>query len=109
MKDKFYYFGKMLEYVDKIIKSIKGVSFEQFIMDEDKIAACSFYISQIAENASRIGEDERKWHKDLPWIEIKAMRNRIVHDYGNINKKILWDTIKIDLPKLAKDIKAIIK
>jgi len=108
MKDKYYYFNKMLDYINRIAKSIKGISYDDFMQDDDKQAACSFNISQIAENANKITDSDKKHHKDLPWIEIKALRNRIVHDYDSINKKILWDTIKTELPKLAKDIKDII-
>ena len=32
---------------------------------------------------------------------MKGMRNRIVHDYGEVDLKIVYDTIKLDLPKLV--------
>ena len=71
------------------------------------MSACSFAICQISELAQRIGEENKKKFTTIPWVAIRAMRNRIVHDYDSVNKKILWDTIIEDLPKLAQEIKNI--
>ena len=85
------------------------MDYKGFSDDEKTVSACAFVISQIGEYASRFNENERKKFPQLPWKEIRAMRNVIVHDYDNVNVKILWDTIKNDLPELANDIKKIIK
>ena len=36
----------------------------------------------------------------VPWADIVAMRNRLIHTYFDINLDILWSTIEIDLPPL---------
>ena len=33
---------------------------------------------------------------------MKGLRNRIVHDYDGVNIKIVWDTMKVDLPILKE-------
>ena len=35
------------------------------------------------------------------------MRNRVVHDYFEIDLDIVWSTIQQDLPKLAEQIRSI--
>jgi uncharacterized protein with HEPN domain len=109
MKDKRIYFSKMLEYTYEAQGYIKGVTYEQFTQNKEKIAACSFAICQISELAQRIGEEDKKKVTSIPWVPIRAMRNRIVHDYDSINKKILWDTITEDLPRLAQELESISK
>jgi uncharacterized protein with HEPN domain len=42
----------------------------------------------------------------LPWRDIIAMRNRIVHDYGNIDPKRVWDVARSDLDEVIKIIEA---
>lgn len=39
---------------------------------------------------------------------MKGMRNRIVHDYENVDLSVLWGTIKSSLPTLKEDLKEII-
>ena len=38
-----------------------------------------------------------------------GIRNKIIHEYFNINYAIVWDTVKYDLPTLKNSIKKIIK
>lgn len=55
----------------------------------------------IGESASQIpGENEERYH-EIPWNLMRAMRNRIVHVYFQIDVKLMWDTIQNDLPSLA--------
>ena len=102
MKDRRIYFSKMLGYTIEARKYIKDIDYEQFVMNNEKIAACSFAICQISEFAQHIDDADKKRFTAIPWVAIRAMRNRVVHDYDNIDKKMLWDTIKEDLPKLAQ-------
>jgi uncharacterized protein with HEPN domain len=39
---------------------------------------------------------------------MRAMRNRVVHVYFDIDPGILWDTIKSDLPKLVGPLKRLL-
>ena len=45
---------------------------------------------------------------NIPWNSIKGMRNRIVHDYDNVDLSVLWGTIKESLPELKDKLKDII-
>lgn len=47
-------------------------------------------------------------YKNIPWNSIKGMRNRIVHDYENVDLSVLWGTIKESLPDLKDKLKDII-
>ena len=39
---------------------------------------------------------------------MRGMRNRIVHDYGEVDLSIIYDTLKDDLPALLRDIEGIV-
>lgn len=55
-------------------------------------------IEIIGEAASRVSQDFRATHPQLPWADIVGMRNRLIHAYFDINLDRVWDTIKKDLP-----------
>lgn len=44
----------------------------------------------------------------IPWVEIKGMRNIVVHDYFNIDAEEIFNTCKEDIPNLAETIDLII-
>jgi uncharacterized protein with HEPN domain len=37
-----------------------------------------------------------------------GIRNKIIHEYFNVNYAIVWDTVKDDLPILEKSVKKIL-
>lgn len=39
---------------------------------------------------------------DIPWEDMRAMRNFVVHEYFGVNDTILWDTVRRDLPDLEE-------
>lgn len=39
---------------------------------------------------------------------MRAIRNRIAHDYRGINLDIIWDTVQGDLPALKEQIQNIL-
>ncbi|GAB4358064.1 MAG: hypothetical protein Fur0042_27480 [Cyanophyceae cyanobacterium] len=47
----------------------------------------------IAEAARRISEATRQSLPDVPWQEINGMRNRLVHEYDDVNLNIVWDVV----------------
>lgn len=70
--------------------------------------ACFMNLTQIGENVVKLDDDFISKYKDIKWNEMKGLRNRIVHDYDGVEIQIIWDTIKDDLPKLKKQLQAII-
>lgn len=40
-------------------------------------------------------------HPAVPWSDMRAMRNFVVHEYFGVSDKILWDTVQINLPPLV--------
>jgi len=46
-------------------------------------------------------------HPDIPWRNMRGMRNRIAHGYFEINLDIVWDTVQTALPELLKQLPAV--
>lgn len=63
-----------------------------------------FRMIQISANSKRLTEEYRIGRSDIPWEQIFGLRNRIVHDYGNIDLNIVYDTLTYDIPDLLKKI-----
>jgi len=61
-------------------------------------------IEIVGEAAAKVTDDFRSDHPQIPWPQIVAMRNRLVHGYDEIDLDVLWDTIRDDLPSLATEL-----
>ena len=100
---------KISVYIDDVAQYVDGFSFEDFMVDKKTLSACAFSVSQIGELAKEISEDTQERHGNIPWKSIWGMRNKIVHDYENIDLTVLWGTITKSLPELAKQIEGVLK
>lgn len=54
----------------------------------------------IGEAAARVSEDARARHPQIPWALIVGMRNRLIHGYNEVDRQVLWETVRTDLPAL---------
>lgn len=99
---------KVINYIDDIEKYIDGLQAKDFFDDKKTITACAFTVSQIGDLVKEITDETIKKYNSIPWNSIKGMRNRIVHDYENVDLSVLWCTIKESLPDLKNSLKDII-
>jgi len=43
-------------------------------------------------------------HPQVPWRNMRGMRNRVAHGYFDINLDVVWDTVRISLPDLLSQL-----
>lgn len=99
---------KILKYIDEIKIFIKGFDYEEFTKDRKTINACVFYLSQIGELAGKVSEELQEEYNNIEWRGIKALRNRIVHDYDGVNLNIVWGFLTTELNNLGEQLTEII-
>ena len=66
--------------------------------------ACCMSLFQIGELSKRISEEFKSIHADLPWSEMRGMRNLFAHEYESVDKELLWETIISDIPALYRQL-----
>lgn len=67
------------------------------------------HLQIIGEGAARLGRDFHDAHPVLPWPQIVAMRNVLVHDYFGVDLNEVWNIVEQDLPDIKRRIEAILK
>jgi uncharacterized protein with HEPN domain len=55
----------------------------------------------VGEAAARVGQETRSKYPGVPWAHIVGMRNRLVHNYFDVDLSLLWTTVVDDLPELV--------
>ena len=90
----------MLGAVQRIEGYVAGATFDQLATDSRTLAAINYELLVLGEAASRIPDEFASAHPELPWRELRGMRNVLVHGYFQISPPIVWDTVQRDLPAL---------
>jgi uncharacterized protein with HEPN domain len=62
----------------------------------------------VGEAAGRISAEFRIRHSDIPWVQITGMRNRLAHDYGQIDLSEVWLSATGDCPALVAQLKPLV-
>ena len=88
-----YYCNRLEEHVIAF-----GNSKEEYMINKQYQDACSLVIIQIGEHVGRLSDEFKEEHRDIPWRDIKDMRNIFAHNYDNVMFDISWETITEDLP-----------
>ena len=62
----------------------------------------------IGEAAANVTQASQDSYPQIPWPEIIAMRNRLIHAYFDIDLDRVWDTVQDDLPPLVAQLESIL-
>lgn len=99
-KNDQYYVQKIRKDLSFIVEHMKDVDQESLCQNEVLLDSMLFRMIQISENAKKMTDEYRIEHSQVPWNALYGLRNRIVHDYGNVVLDVVYDTLKNDIPEM---------
>ena len=94
----------MLNHAREAIQLAESTSRKRLDQDRTTNLALMRLLEIVGEAATRVPEEVRAQIPDVPWAEIVALRNRLIHGYDEINLDIVWRILTDDLPHLALDL-----
>jgi uncharacterized protein with HEPN domain len=65
------------------------------------------HLQVIGEAARGVSQSLKERHPEVPWPEIVALRNILVHEYFGLNMRQVWAMTQKDLPKLEEQVQRI--
>lgn len=54
----------------------------------------------IGEASRNVSAETRLAYPDVPWQQMAATRNRLIHGYFDVDFDIVWAIVAVDLPPL---------
>lgn len=98
----------MVEAIERIEK-YASEGRQQFEQNELIQTWVLHHLEIIGEAASKLGRSFHEAHPSVPWAEIIAMRNILVHEYFGMDLEAVWRAVERDLPQLKAKLEAILK
>jgi len=110
MNKDIRYIQHIKEYCEEINTTVQrfGDEFAVFESDSDYYKSVSMSIMQIGELCNNLSENFKNTQSGIPWATIRAVRNMFAHEYKNVDKEVIWDTVKNDIPNLERFCESVI-
>jgi uncharacterized protein with HEPN domain len=100
----------ILEHIDDIQNAQKRFGgFQTFVSDKDYFKSVCLSLLQIGELSHHLTPEFTTAHNDIPWKQIVALRNIVVHGYERLKPSLVWSAVTDDIPKLRRKCTAIIE
>lgn len=80
----------------------------EFKNDRAAVLAVLACIQILGEASNHIPESIKEKYSEVPWNEIRGMRNRIAHEYFEIDESLVWETCKNDFPDLKRALEKVL-
>lgn len=90
----------ILEAIETIEDRVADLDESAFVADDVVHDAVLYQLALLGEAANSLNSEVHERHPGIPWPQIVAFRNRIMHEYHSVNLRIVWQTIQQDLPEL---------
>jgi len=103
-REWLFYISDMIKFsqnVETYSDGLDQTAFEQSGLNYD---ATIRNLELIGEAARHISDEIRAEYSAIPWRQMVATRNQLIHGYLGIDNDILWDIIKKDIPSLLPEL-----
>ncbi len=107
-KDDWVRIRHMVDAAEEALVFVKNKT--RKLLESDRMLVLSLLrsIEIIGEAASQVSKEFQSKHCEIPWREIIAMRNRLIHAYFDVDLDQVWETVQNDLPSLIASLEKVV-
>ena len=100
---------RLLEHLDYAIEDVRTVRSARALENNRVLLnSVAMEMTQVQECARWLSDAFHDARPDLPWKELRALRNVLVHEYDEIDVVALYGTVTVDAPRLAASLRPIV-
>ena len=94
----------MIGFAERVLSYTDGLDQKSFDASRLNYDATLRNLELIGEAATHIPAPVREGAPQVPWRQIIATRNRLIHGYLGIDSDTLWSIIQTDVPDLLRQL-----
>lgn len=102
MKNDEVYLRHILDAIGRIEDYTSGIDQASFSGSTLLQDAVYRQLEIIGEASRRVSDELKERHDDIPWRSMIGLRNRIAHEYIDLDIEVIWDVVRNDLPMLHR-------
>jgi len=99
----------ILEAIDRINRYTQDMDYSGWQQDEKTVDAVIRNLEIIGEAASHMPAEIEELHSNVPWKEMRGIRNVLAHEYFGVDLEVIWRTIREDLLLVKERLEGILK
>lgn len=103
------FLADILEAVQRATRYVDRMNYHTFTDDTKTQDAVIRTIEIIGEATKNLSQELRTGNPEVPWKNMAAMRDKLIHHYFGINLDIVWEITIEELPKIEEKIINILK
>jgi uncharacterized protein with HEPN domain len=84
------------------------IAFQETQQAQDAVIRNIEIIGEAVNKINASAPDFIKEHPEVPWAEMRGMRNVAIHEYFFVDLEIVWSTVRVDFPRLKEQIAALL-
>lgn len=107
VKTDRYYTDKIISDLSFVLAHTDGLTQDELESNEVLVDSVMFRLIRVSKNSGKLSDAFKASHSSIPWRAVKGLRNRIVHEYGNVDMSVIYNTLKNDIPVLIEELKNI--
>lgn len=92
----------IIENAQAVFRYTRGMDLAAFEKDRKTYDAVERCLERISEAAAKLGDLAPVLMPDQPWRKVRALGNRLRHEYDDIREDRLWEILQTDLPSLCR-------
>ncbi|NEG69939.1 HepT-like ribonuclease domain-containing protein [Bifidobacterium choloepi] len=89
-------------HLEQAVEFLGDLSLEEFLDDQMRQYAIAKALETAGEQASKVSAEYAGRHPEVPWVGLRGLRNRIVHDYEGVLFAVVYETVRRDIPPLVE-------
>jgi uncharacterized protein with HEPN domain len=99
----------MLDAVRRSRELSEGKKLGELAPDDETALALTRLLEILGEAAGRISPALRSLHPDIPWRDISDTRNRVIHQYFDVDMEVVEAIVRDDLPPLTQQLETLLE
>lgn len=107
-RDSWLYVEDMVTFCERVLAYTQGVELEAFTADDMRYDATLRNLELSGEAATHVPDELRERAPGIPWRQVVATRNRLIHAYLGIDLDTVWSIVLDDVPALRRALTALL-
>jgi len=99
----------ILQAIEDIAQFTEGMTYDVFVADRRTVLAVNHNFAIIGEAERHVPPDVEVRYAAIPWAQMRAMRNILIHNYPDVDLVVVWKTSREHLPPLVPLLREILE